>query len=175
MQLKSILIDTILGTMIGIADDTHLYLLEFLTRKGLEQEIERLKNRGFTIITDNALPLTSIETELKAYFAGKLLQFKTPYRIFGSTFQQQVWRALCQIPYGETISYADQAKYLGKPNSYRAVANANGANQLAIIIPCHRVITSQGSLGGYGGGLEVKQWLIAHERQHKTRANASCA
>ncbi len=157
-------IDTILGPMMAIADDTSLYVLEFLTRKGLEREIEHLKHRGFAITPGNTAPLTSIETELKAYFAGRLTQFKTPYRVFGSPFQQQVWQALCQIPYGETRSYKEQSISLGKPKGYRAVANANGANQLAIIIPCHRVIASDGSLGGYGGGLTIKQWLIEHER-----------
>lgn len=164
--LKGAWIDTILGPMLAIADDESLYLLEFVTRRGLEREVERLRHRGFVIIPGNAPPLTSIESELKTYFEGSLTQFKTPYRVFGSLFQQQVWQALCQIPYGETRSYAKQSISLGKPNSYRAVANANGANQLAIIIPCHRVIASDGTLGGYGGGLAVKQWLIEHEKRH---------
>jgi AraC family transcriptional regulator of adaptative response/methylated-DNA-[protein]-cysteine methyltransferase len=165
--LKATWIDTVLGPMIAIADDESLYLLEFVTRRGLEREVERLRHRGFAIIPGDALPLKSIETELKAYFKGSLTQFNTPYRVFGSPFQQQVWQALYQIPFGETRSYLDQSIALGKPSSYRAVANANGANQLAIIIPCHRVIASDGTLGGYGGGLAVKQWLIEHEKRHK--------
>lgn len=165
--LKAAWIDTVLGPMIAISDEASLYLLEFVTRRGLEREVERLRNRGFAIIPGNTFPLNSIETELKAYFEGKLIQFKTPCQMFGSPFQQQVWHALCQIPYGETVSYAEQSKSLGKPSSYRAVANANGANQLAIIIPCHRVIASDGTLGGYGGGLGVKKWLIEHEKRHK--------
>ncbi len=167
MILKTARIDTVLGPMIAISDDTSLYLLEFVTRRGLEREVERLRHRGFAMVPGNALPLTSIETELAAYFEGKLTQFKTPCRTFGSPFQQLVWQVLCQIPYSETRSYAEQSICLGKPSAYRAVANANGANQLAIIIPCHRVIASDGSLGGYGAGLAVKQWLIEHEKRHK--------
>lgn len=166
--LKASLIDTILGPMIAIADDNYLYLLEFFTKRTLEQELKRLRQRGFVIIPENALPLLSIETELKDYFAGSLRQFKTPYQTLGTPFQQQVWQALCSIPYGETKSYAGQSQSLGKPNAYRAVANANGANQLSIIIPCHRVIASDGTLGGYGGGLAVKQWLLEHEKRHKS-------
>lgn len=163
-QLKATQIDTILGPMIAIADDNFLYLLEFVTGKGLAREILRLKKAGFTITAGENTPLRSIEKELKAYFEGKLTAFKTPYRLLGSTFQQQVWQALCNIPFGETRSYAQQAQSLGRPKSFRAVANANGANQLSIIIPCHRVIASDGSLGGYGGGLSAKKWLIEHER-----------
>lgn len=162
--LKAALIETVLGPMVAVADEQVLYLLEFVTRKGLEPEVERLGKRGFALIPGNSPPLTFIENELKAYFSGKLTEFKTPYRLFGTPFQQQVWKALCQIPYGETRSYATQAASLGKPSAYRAVANANGANQLAIIIPCHRVIASDGSLGGYGGGLKIKQCLLELEK-----------
>lgn len=81
------------------------------------------------------MPIDLINKELISYFKGELKRFNTPYKVFGSQFQQEVWQALCAIPYGETISYKEQAVYLNKPNSYRAAANANGANQLAIIIP----------------------------------------
>lgn len=165
--LKASRIDTKLGPMIAIADEKSLYLLEFVTRRGLEREIERLRQRGFAIIPGNNSPLISIEAELNDYFEGKLTAFKTPYHVFGSEFQKQVWEKLCQIPYGETRSYKEQSDLLGKPSAYRAVANANGKNQLALIIPCHRVIANDGSLAGYGGGLAVKAWLIQHEKQHK--------
>ncbi len=165
--LKAARIDTKLGPMIAIADEKSLYLLEFVTRRGLEREVERLRQRGFAIMPGSTLPLVSIAHELNDYFEGRLKVFKTPCHVFGSDFQQQVWEQLCQIPYGETRSYAEQAVLLGKPSAYRAVANANGKNQLAIIIPCHRVIASDGSLSGYGGGLAVKAWLIQHEKQHK--------
>lgn len=165
--LKVTQIDTPLGPMIAMADNESLYLLEFVTRKGLEREVERLRKRGFAFISGNASPLASIKTELNAYFEGKLTLFKTPYRVFGSSFQQQVWKSLCQVPYGETRSYAQQASSLEKPNAYRAVANANGANQFAIIVPCHRIIASNGTLGGYGGGLAIKKGLLDHERQYR--------
>ena len=164
--LKAQWIDTVLGPMIAIADETALYLLEFATRKGLEGEVKRLQKQGYIITPGSTGVLISIEKELNAYFAGTLITFKTPYHLVGSTFQQNVWKALCKIPYGETISYAQLSAQLGKPTAYRAVANANGANQLALIIPCHRVIASNGSIGGYGGGLVTKQRLIDHEKQH---------
>lgn len=165
--LKAACIDTVLGPMIAVADETSLYLLEFVTRKGLTKEVARLRQRGLVIIPGDAQPLTSIKSELKAYFEGNLSQFKTSYQMFGSPFQQQVWKTLCQVPYGETKSYAEQSRSIGKPKGYRAVANANGANQLAIIIPCHRIIASDGTLGGYGAGLAIKQWLLEHEKMHK--------
>lgn len=167
MLLRSDWIDTILGPMLAISDDSHLCLLEFITRKGLEKEMERLRVRGFAIISGDSAPIHSIRNELHAYFSGELTQFKTPYRVFGSPFQQEVWQILCDIPYGETRSYREQAVSLGNPNAYRAVANANGANQLAVMIPCHRIIASDGSLGGYGGGLAVKQWLLEHEQRYR--------
>lgn len=111
----------------------------------------------------------SIEQELALYFEGKLQDFKTPYHLIGSPFQQQVWKTLLTIPYGKTISYAGEAHALKKPAAVRAVANANGANQLAIIIPCHRVISSSGGLGGYGSGLGRKEWLLNLEAKNVNR------
>lgn len=169
MVLKAAWIDTLPGPMIAIADEHVLYLLEFATTRGLEKEVERLRKRGFAIIPGYTAPIQSIIKELAAYFSGALTQFNTPYRVFGSPFQQEVWQVLCKIPYSETKSYREQAIALKRPKAYRAVANANGANQLAIIIPCHRIIASDGTLGGYGGGLAVKQWLLEHEKQHKNR------
>jgi len=163
--LSAAWIDTVLGSIIAIADETTLYLLEFETKRGLKKEIERLYSRGFTIISGNTPAIQSITRELAAYFSGTLMEFKTPYRVLGSVFQQDVWQVLCKIPYGETKSYREQAIALGRPTAYRAVANANGANQLSIVIPCHRIIASDGSLGGYSGGLAVKQWLLEHEKR----------
>lgn len=102
--------------------------------------------------------------ELSAYFAGDLRQFTTRLAPRGTPFQLGVWRALCDIPYGETISYGELARRIDNPKSVRAVGLANGANPLAIIVPCHRVIGSNGSLTGYGGGLPIKQRLLALER-----------
>lgn len=158
-------IDTPLGSMIAIADEEALYLLEFVERRALENEIKRLRKKTHSAIVPGFTePIRSIQQELNAYFEGTLEQFQTPLQLLGSPFQQSVWKALMQIPYGETIGYAELAVSLGKPSAYRAVANANGANQLAIVIPCHRVINSNGELGGYGGGLTRKEWLINHEK-----------
>ena len=162
--LKATWLDTQLGPMIAIASETALYLLEFVDRRGLEREVERLRSRTKSaIIPGITPPITSIEMELNAYFDGGLKEFTTPLAILGSPFQKRVWDTLCCIPFGETKSYKEQAEAIGSPSAYRAVANANGANQLAIIIPCHRIITSAGELGGYGCGIARKKWLIEHE------------
>lgn len=159
--------ETVLGSMLAVADESELYLLEFATRKGLTKEMARLHARGFATVSGSTPPIDSIQQELEAYFAGTLTQFKTPYRMFGTTFQQEVWRILCDIPYGETRSYQEQAILLARPKAYRAVANANGTNQFAIMIPCHRIIASDGTLGGYGGGLAAKKWLLEHEQRYR--------
>ena len=167
-QLKSSWLDSPLGPMLAVSDDKALYLLEFVERRGLEREIERLKLRTKSaIIPGRTAAIDSIEEELASYFAGDLKIFKTPIHMLGSEFQQMAWQELMNIPYGGTRSYLAQAEAIGKPTSYRAVANANGANQLAIIIPCHRIINSNGNLGGYGGGISHKQWLINLEKSGK--------
>jgi methylated-DNA-[protein]-cysteine S-methyltransferase len=113
---------------------------------------------------DGAPVLDRAAEQLRAYFDGRLHEFTLPLAFKGTPFQQQVWRALCEIPYGETIGYAELARRVGAPRGFRAVGQANGCNPIAIIVPCHRVIASDGSLGGYGGGLDRKRWLLAHER-----------
>jgi len=164
--LKSSWLDSPLGPMLAISDEKALYLLEFIEKRKLEREIERLKIKtNSAIILERSAAIDSIEEELANYFAGSLKIFKTPIHMLGSPFQKIVWQELMQIPYGETRSYLAQAEAIGKPTSYRAVANANGANQLAIIIPCHRIIRENGELGGYGGGIAGKQWLINMEKK----------
>lgn len=164
--LRASWLDTKLGPMIAIGDEEALYLLEFVDRRGLEREVEWLRKRTKSAILPGITdPIRSIETELNEYFEGKLHVFKTPLYLLGSLFQKRVWKELQKIPYGETRSYAQLAVVMGKPSACRAVANANGANQFAIVIPCHRVINSNGELGGYGGGLPRKKWLIHHEKQ----------
>jgi len=164
--LKASWLDTPLGPMLAIADEFTLYLLEFVDRRGLEREIERLRMRTKSaILPGSTEPIASIALELASYFKGSLKVFKTPIHTLGSPFQKLVWGALLKIPYGTTRSYAEQALAIDKKSAYRAVANANGANQLAIMIPCHRIINSNGELGGYGGGITRKKWLIDHEKQ----------
>jgi AraC family transcriptional regulator, regulatory protein of adaptative response / methylated-DNA-[protein]-cysteine methyltransferase len=165
-MLKASWVDTKLGPMIAISDETSLYLLEFVDRRGLELEVERLRIKTKAAIIPGVTdPIKSITLELESYFEGKLTKFKTPLHLLGSPFQRLVWDELMRIPYGQTRSYMAQAEAIGKATAYRAVANANGANQLAIVIPCHRIINSNGDLGGYGGGVTRKQWLINHEKQ----------
>jgi AraC family transcriptional regulator of adaptative response/methylated-DNA-[protein]-cysteine methyltransferase len=166
-MLKVSCLDTKLGPMIAIADETGLYLLEFVDKRDLEREIERLRIKTkAAIIPGISNPIKSITLELEAYFDGKLKQFKTPLHLLGTPFQRLVWEELMRIPYGQTRSYMAQADAIGKTTAYRAVANANGANQLAIIIPCHRIINSNGDLGGYGGGITRKKLLIEHEKSN---------
>jgi AraC family transcriptional regulator of adaptative response/methylated-DNA-[protein]-cysteine methyltransferase len=165
--LKSAWLDTPLGPMLAISDDEGLYLLEFVERRGLEKEIERLYHKTkAVIIPGRTAAIDSIEQELGHYFAGELKKFKTSIHLLGSPFQKMVWQELMHIPYGQTRSYLAQAEAIGKASSVRAVANANGANQLALIIPCHRIINSNGELGGYGGGIVRKQWLLDHEKSN---------
>lgn len=164
--LKAAWLDLPVAPMIAIADEIELYLLEFMDRGRLEREMERLRHQlKAAIIPGETLPIVSIRKELDQYFTGQLKEFKTPLGLLGSTFQQSVWAELKKIPIGTTCSYAELACRVGNPKAYRAVANANGANQLAIIIPCHRVIKRNGELGGYGGGIRRKQWLIDHEEK----------
>ncbi len=165
-MLKSTWIETILGSMLAISDNEKLLLLEFEGRKGLEKEVAKLRI-DHLIIPGMTSPLKSIKDELQAYFEGKLKQFKTPIQWVGTDFQKRVWEALLQVPFGETRSYREQAEMLGQPTAYRAVANANGLNQLAIIVPCHRIINTNGNLGGYGGGIAWKKWLLNHEKENK--------
>jgi methylated-DNA-[protein]-cysteine S-methyltransferase len=108
-------------------------------------------------------PFDAICEQLDAYFAGALEAFDVPLAPTGTPFQQRVWDELTRIPFGETISYSELARRLGDPKLVRAVGLANGRNPISIVIPCHRVIGADGSLVGYGGGLERKQWLLEHE------------
>jgi methylated-DNA-[protein]-cysteine S-methyltransferase len=110
-------------------------------------------------------PFVETVCQLLAYFSGELEEFDLPLAPQGTEFQRKVWDNLCDIPYGETISYGELAKRIGNPNASRAVGLANGSNPIPIIIPCHRVIGSNGKLTGYGGGLPIKEKLLALERK----------
>ncbi len=167
--MKASWLYTPLGPMIAIANEEGLYLLEFIERRGLKNEIELLQQKTqASIISGITPPIRSIEKELCQYFKGLLTQFETPLFFHGTPFQRKVWEALMKIPFGRTCSYTDVAQAISHPTSYRAVARANGTNQLAIVIPCHRVINSDGSLSGYAGGVLKKKWLIEHEKNKKT-------
>ena len=110
-----------------------------------------------------SMHLTAAIAQLEEYFAGRRREFELELLPAGTGFQKAVWRALAAIPFGQTRTYSEIARAIGRPDSVRAVGAANGANRIAIIIPCHRVIGADGSLTGFGGGLDVKRWLLEHE------------
>jgi AraC family transcriptional regulator of adaptative response/methylated-DNA-[protein]-cysteine methyltransferase len=157
-------IPTPLGTMVACAVDGSLCLLEFADRPMLETQLHRVsKSFDANIVVGEDPLFEEIAGQLREYFDGERREFDLPIADFGSPFQKSVWRALRNIPYGESRSYAEQAAAIGRPSATRAVARANGDNRIAIVIPCHRVIGSDGSLTGYGGGLRRKRALLELE------------
>jgi AraC family transcriptional regulator of adaptative response/methylated-DNA-[protein]-cysteine methyltransferase len=154
-------LETPLGPMVAIADDSALYLLEFFDQKYIARQMNTMNLSQ--IHPEQSTPIASIQKELGLYFSGQLKKFKTPLCFVGSDFQKQVWKALQTIPFGKTQSYLEMSLKIGKPTAFRAVANANAANRLAIIVPCHRVINHNGKLGGYAGGLNRKIELLKYE------------
>ncbi|WP_017931482.1 bifunctional transcriptional activator/DNA repair enzyme AdaA [Robiginitomaculum antarcticum] len=154
-------IETPFGTMIAVTDAQALYLLEFTDRTKLDRQMHRVANYNRVMITPGRTPVhDQIAEELKQYFAGELTEFNTPIAMSGTDFQKATWHALRRIPHGQTQNYAGLANDLGKPTAFRAVANSNANNALAIVVPCHRVIAKDGTLGGYAGGLERKAALL---------------
>jgi AraC family transcriptional regulator of adaptative response/methylated-DNA-[protein]-cysteine methyltransferase len=162
---------TPLGPMFACATDRGVCLLEFTNRKMLETEFKDLMKRlDAVILPGKNQYLDQVQQELQEYFDGKRMHFTLSLHTPGTDFQQSVWEMLKEIPFGETRSYKQQAIKLNKPNAVRAVASANGMNRVAIIIPCHRVIGSNGDLTGYAGGLSRKKWLLDHEKKHSGKA-----
>lgn len=154
-------LDTPIGPLL-LAADSHGLIGISLPRRGEAQAAQA----GWQHAPGK---LRAAKRELDAYFDGTLLAFDLPLQPRGTPFQLEVWGALLAIPYGATASYAEIARRIGRPNAVRAVGAANGANPLSIVVPCHRVIGSDGDLTGYGGGLAAKRWLLAHERRHAPR------
>lgn len=155
---------TALGPMIAVSDATHLHLLEFADRKALPTELKALHRACKAQIGFGRFaPTDQAEDQIAAYTAGTHAQFSVPLALHGSAFTRRVWSALQDIPPGQTRSYSQIAAAIGRPDAVRAVARANGANQIAILIPCHRVLGADGTLTGYGGGLWRKQKLIELE------------
>ena len=138
-----------------------------------DERMRRLLARHYGADTFTLTPAQSpsgVASAMAAYFDGDIHAIDSlPVATEGTAFQKSVWQALRSIPAGETISYGELAKRLGNPAAVRAVGLANGANPIGIVVPCHRVIGANGSLTGYGGGLERKQWLLNHERQYQLR------
>lgn len=162
-QLFAHPIETPLGTMVAVCDAAQLHLLEFADRTELPKELSKLTAANGAVALGQTQVTRTLIAQLEQYFAGQLKHFDLPLALHGTDFTNDVWRALLAIPYGETRSYGGQAEALGNPSATRAVARANGANQIAIIIPCHRVIGANGSLTGYAGGLWRKHALLALE------------
>jgi AraC family transcriptional regulator of adaptative response/methylated-DNA-[protein]-cysteine methyltransferase len=159
-------IETPIGSMIAVADETAVYLLEFENRLALTGELRRLERDYGSINSGSNTILEMITAELNDYFAGKSATFHVPTFQCGTELEEAVWQALKQIPTGQTRSYGDIAKTIGQPEKSREVGQANGANKISIVVPCHRVIGADGSLVGYGGGLWRKKWLLDHERRY---------
>jgi len=156
---------TAYGELILGSHDNHLVLADWRYRKMRNSIDKRLQTRlsaSYTEKADELLDLT--RQQLNNYFNNELRSFDIPLKLVGTDFQKNVWANLKKIPYGKTTSYLELAGSISNPQAVRAVANANGANAMSIIIPCHRVIGSNGSLGGYAGGLPTKRKLINLEQ-----------
>jgi AraC family transcriptional regulator of adaptative response/methylated-DNA-[protein]-cysteine methyltransferase len=158
-------LDTPIGAMLAVADDAGVHLLEFAERIALPTEIKRLRERVGHISFGQHPMLDRLAGEMEQYFSGRLTVFTVPIVQKGTAYEAAVWDALRQIQVGQTRSYGEIAHGMDRPSAVRAVARANGANQVAIIVPCHRVIGADGSMTGYGGKIWRKQWLLEHERR----------
>ena len=183
MTRQEIQVQSPIGPLLLRAEGSSLTGIEFLAKKGPSAADAPTPGDDFDALTvvegaglapgvapPSPVPspfdriLREAVVQLEAYFAGELTDFDLPLEPRGTDFQLATWEALLEIPYGETISYAELARRIGKPAAVRAVGAANGANPLPIVIPCHRVIGSDGRLVGYGGGLEIKRFLLALEQ-----------
>ena len=170
-MIKTTKIETPLGEMIAGATEEGICLLEFIDRKILPAEYKDLiRLLNTTIEEGDNKHLKVLKKQLKEYFNGERKEFTLPLVTPGTSFQQAIWKGLQDIQYGSTMSYLEQSLVLNQPDAIRAVANANGKNRIAIVIPCHRVIGSDGRLTGYGGGLKRKKWLLDHEKKYSGQA-----
>ncbi|HEY3296576.1 MAG TPA: methylated-DNA--[protein]-cysteine S-methyltransferase [bacterium] len=160
-------LSTPLGLMMAGAVQNELCLLEFCDRRMLPSELDQLQKLcNGSVMTAHCPLFDELQKQLDEYFAGQRKEFALPLHLAGTAFQKAVWQALVTIPYGSTCSYLEQARKLSRPEAVRAVAHANGMNRMAIVIPCHRVIGGDGTLTGYGGGLDRKRWLLEHEARY---------
>lgn len=168
-KTKNIIVTTTISTPIGemfaAASQKGIVMLSFFTKYNIEAKIDTLKKEfDADIIPTESEYFKILRTQLEEYFKGERKEFDVPMQLVGSPFQITAWRTLLSIPYGETISYKEQAIMVKNEKSYRAVANANAQNMLHIIVPCHRVIGSDGGLSGYAGGVEKKEFLLKLEK-----------
>lgn len=158
------LIDSPVGPLLAGATDHALRMLEFTRPEGFDRQLQSIRRRHGSAARGSNPWIEQTRTQLAEYFAGQRRAFELPLEYPGTAFQQRVWSTLLTIPYGETWSYLDVAVRVGDPGATRAVGTANGLNDIAIVIPCHRVINASGALGGYGGGSWRKRLLLDLER-----------
>ncbi|HET7684793.1 MAG TPA: methylated-DNA--[protein]-cysteine S-methyltransferase [Candidatus Limnocylindria bacterium] len=158
---------TPIGPMVAGATDDAVVLLEFATRRLFDAQLAGVRRRIGPVSEGDSPLLDRLRTQLGEFFAGSRRSFDLPLDTPGSAFQERVWGELRRIPYGATISYRELAQRVEAGAAWRAVGRANGSNRVAVIVPCHRVVAAGGGLGGYGGGLEAKRWLLALE--HRVR------
>ncbi|MCG3138552.1 MAG: Bifunctional transcriptional activator/DNA repair enzyme Ada [Phycisphaerae bacterium] len=155
-----------IGPLLVVATEQALCRLDFVDRQSSAAQLQKLVNNSAEpLFPGSNAVLKQLQTELDGYFAGNLQQFTVPLSVQGTDFQMRVWKALQNIPYGQTLSYGQLAEKINRPNAQRAVGMANHNNRIAILIPCHRVVNHNGQLGGYGGGLWRKQFLLNLEQQ----------
>ena len=170
LQLLENRIDTPIGEMVVVADrDGNLRAIDWTDHEPRMHRFLRLHcgKGGFSLET--VADIKGLTSAIQRYFAGELKVIDTlPVQTAGTPFQREVWRALREIPCGSTVSYGKLAQQIGRPAAIRAVGLANGSNPIGVVVPCHRVIGADGSLTGYGGGIERKRWLLAHERERDT-------
>jgi AraC family transcriptional regulator of adaptative response/methylated-DNA-[protein]-cysteine methyltransferase len=158
-------VESPVGPLVLGANSSGICLLEFSDPRRLQKQLAQLrKSHACPVVPGQHKHLDQLKEELEQYFAGKLTQFRVPISIKGTPFQETVWNGLLEIPYGETQSYEGLAHTIGHPRAVRALGRANGQNCIAIVIPCHRVVNKNGKLGGYGGGLWRKQFLLDLEQ-----------
>jgi AraC family transcriptional regulator of adaptative response/methylated-DNA-[protein]-cysteine methyltransferase len=154
-----------LRPMLAVASEHGICIIEFLDRRAIATELRELRRRFRIPIVPGANEhLDRLRTELGEYFGGTRRRFEVSLDLGGTAFQRRVWSRLREIPFGDTVSYSQIAKQVGRREAVRAVGQANGHNPAAIVVPCHRVVRTDGSLCGYGGGLWRKRWLLQHER-----------
>jgi len=159
-------LDTPLGEMLIVADSSgNLRAIDWAEHEGRTRSFLQLHYGENGFLLESTHDPSGLSKAIRSYFEGKLHAIDSlPVQTTGTPFQQEVWQALRQIPCGTTISYAQLAEQIGRPKAVRAVGLANGSNPIPIVVPCHRVIGSDGTLTGYGGGMERKRWLLEHEK-----------
>jgi len=159
-------IESPVGELVAGTSSRGCCLLEFVDRGGLEKITSQIQRRyKLDIVEGGNSLLEDVEKQLESYFSGSLCSFSFPLDLQGTRFEKSVWQELLAIPYGETTSYGELAKLIENPLAFRAVGRANGNNPLAIVVPCHRVVQKGGGMGGYGGGVWRKEFLLDLERQ----------